>query len=71
MLIAMIMVPGWKYLLCSFLLFRLLDIVKPGLIGWADREIEGGLGIMMDDVLAGILACLLTHSLVYLVEFLA
>ncbi len=38
----------------SFAAFRLLDIWKPSTIGWIDREVKGGPGVMMDDVLAGI-----------------
>ena len=45
-------------LLCGFLLFRLLDIVKPWPIKWVDKELHGGLGIMLDDAIAGILAAL-------------
>ena len=44
----------------SFAAFRLFDIWKPSTIGWIDREIKGGLGVMMDDVLAGIAGGLLT-----------
>lgn len=40
----------------AFVLFRLFDIWKPGPIGWADRRLGGGLGVMVDDVLAGIAA---------------
>ncbi len=36
----------------GFALFRLADIVKPWPVSWADREVGGGLGIMLDDVLA-------------------
>jgi phosphatidylglycerophosphatase A len=39
-------------LLAAFLIFRLLDIVKPGLIGWADRQ-HSAAGVMADDVIAG------------------
>jgi phosphatidylglycerophosphatase A len=39
-----------------FFLFRLLDILKPFPVGWLDRHLKGGLGIVMDDVAAGILA---------------
>lgn len=42
-------VPG---LLLAFGLFRLLDITKPGPIGWADRR-HGATGVMLDDVIAG------------------
>ena len=44
----------------SFAAFRLFDIWKPSTIGWIAREIKGGLGVMMDDVLAGIAGGLLT-----------
>ncbi len=43
----------------SFAAFRLFDIWKPSTIGWIDREVKGGLGVMMDDVLAGIAGGLL------------
>ena len=41
----------------SFVLFRYFDIVKPGPVGWADR-LEGGIGIMLDDLIAGALAAI-------------
>ena len=71
MLIAMTAVPNWRYALCSFVLFRLLDITKPSVIGWADRKVKGGFGIMLDDVLAGLAACALTHGLVHVTRFLS
>ena len=40
----------------GFLLFRLFDIAKPWPVSWADRELRGGLGVVADDVLAGVLA---------------
>jgi phosphatidylglycerophosphatase A len=40
----------------AFVLFRLFDIWKPWPVSWADREIKGGLGIMLDDVFAAIFA---------------
>lgn len=43
---------SWPGLLLGFALFRLLDIAKPGPIGWADRR-HGAVGVMMDDILAG------------------
>jgi len=45
-------------LVSGFVLFRLFDILKPWPIGLLDRRIHGGLGIMLDDVLAGFYACL-------------
>ena len=50
----------------SFILFRMFDIFKPGPVGRMD-DIKSGTGIMMDDVIAGILALLVTQSLVYFV----
>lgn len=38
----------------AFLVFRFFDIVKPWPAGWADRNIHGGFGVMLDDVFAGI-----------------
>jgi len=49
--------PGW--LLAGFLLFRLLDIVKPPPARWAERSFAGGAGVMLDDVLAGALGAVL------------
>lgn len=42
----------WRWWLAAFVLFRIFDIAKPWPIGWLDRRITGGLGIMMDDVIA-------------------
>ncbi len=47
-------------IILSFAAFRLFDIWKPSTIGWIDREIKGGLGVMMDDVVAGVAGGLLT-----------
>ena len=44
----------------SFATFRLFDIWKPSTIGWIDRELKGGLGVMLDDVLAGVAGGLLS-----------
>ena len=43
-------------LLCGFILFRVLDIVKPWPISWVDKKVHGGFGIMLDDAIAGIIA---------------
>ncbi|WP_347261864.1 phosphatidylglycerophosphatase A [Rudaea sp.] len=49
---------AWWQPVLGFALFRLFDIAKPWPVSWADRNIEGGLGVMLDDVLAGIYAAL-------------
>lgn len=40
----------------GFILFRIFDILKPWPVSWADSKVPGGLGIMLDDILAGIMA---------------
>lgn len=58
-LVTMCWLPfSWQNLLAGFVLFRLFDIVKPWPIRWLDKHVEGGLGIMLDDVVAGIFAAL-------------
>ncbi|QUJ77614.1 phosphatidylglycerophosphatase A [Sulfitobacter albidus] len=49
-----VMWPGW---IAAFALFRLFDIWKPGPIGWADRRGDA-LGVMLDDVIAGVFAAI-------------
>lgn len=46
----------WQTLVIGFVLFRVLDITKPLIIGMADKKLSGGLGVMADDILAGIIA---------------
>ena len=46
----------WFSIVLAFVLFRVFDIAKPNPIRWADRKLTGGLGIMLDDILAGIMA---------------
>lgn len=54
--VALLAVPkSWPWVLAAFVLFRVADIAKPWPIGWADRNVSGGLGIMLDDLLAGLL----------------
>ncbi|WP_330926045.1 phosphatidylglycerophosphatase A [Candidatus Sororendozoicomonas aggregata] len=57
--ITMIAAPaGILWVLYGFVLFRIFDIWKPWPIGWLDARIGGGLGIMVDDVVAGLYALL-------------
>jgi phosphatidylglycerophosphatase A len=56
-LITMMFAPAsWQWVLLGFLAFRLFDIWKPWPIGKLDRTVHGGLGVMLDDVLAGVYA---------------
>ncbi|MGN7611307.1 phosphatidylglycerophosphatase A family protein [Magnetococcales bacterium HHB-1] len=55
------------YILAGFLLFRILDIWKPGPIGWLDRKLRGPLAIMVDDLAAGLIAGLLLYGFRFIV----
>jgi phosphatidylglycerophosphatase A len=47
------------HLIIGFILFRLFDIIKPQPIAWIDQRVNGGLGIMLDDVIAGVFAAII------------
>jgi len=53
----------WQAVAIAFVLFRLFDIWKPWPISWADRNIDGGLGVMVDDIMAGIAAAACLYGL--------
>lgn len=57
----------WWWIIIGFALFRLFDVWKPFPIGWADEKVSGGLGIMLDDLLAGIMALAALSLIIYLV----
>lgn len=62
-LVTMIAAPaGGYWLLLGFVLFRFFDIIKPWPIGLVDRRVGGGFGIMVDDLLAGLMAALLLQG---------
>ena len=55
--VTMLAAPAhWYWLIGGFALFRFFDIVKPWPIREADHSLAGGLGIMLDDIIAGIFA---------------
>ncbi|MGL2804372.1 phosphatidylglycerophosphatase A family protein [Helicobacter pylori] len=53
----------------SFIFFRIYDITKPSLIGKIDKEVKGGLGVVADDALAGVLAGLSVLLVIHILEF--
>ena len=55
------------WIVAGFVAFRILDIVKPWPISLADRRVGGGLGIMLDDLIAGALACAALHATRYVI----
>lgn len=58
--------PKWPWILIGFVLFRLFDILKPWPIDIVDVNLQGGLGIMMDDALAGGYALLCLQIVLHL-----
>ncbi|MGH8183709.1 MAG: phosphatidylglycerophosphatase A family protein [Rhodanobacteraceae bacterium] len=71
MWITLIAAPAaWWWMFVGFALFRLFDIWKPWPVSWADRRIHGGLGVMLDDVIAGIYALIVLQLVVLAVRSL-
>ena len=68
-LITMVMIPFTiEWAIVGFFVFRLFDVWKPWPVSVMDRNIHGGLGIMLDDVAAAIYSLLGMHGLIYLWE---
>ncbi len=64
--ITLFMLPdGWYWLIVGFALFRFFDILKPWPVSYFDRELSGGLGIMMDDVAAGLYSLFILQVAAY------
>ncbi len=67
-LLTMVAVPiGWFWVVLGFVLFRLFDIWKPWPIGYLDRRVSGGVGIMLDDLLAALYASIVMQVVLYLI----
>jgi phosphatidylglycerophosphatase A len=65
--IALLFAPlSWLSFLLGFVFFRIFDIFKPWPVGWADTKVKGGLGIMLDDILAGLMAMGVLQGMIYL-----
>jgi phosphatidylglycerophosphatase A len=56
----------WQQVVVVFALFRLFDIWKPGPVKWADKKVSGGVGVWLDDIIAGLMACAVVHLVRYL-----
>jgi phosphatidylglycerophosphatase A len=59
--------PGWIWIIAGFILFRIFDILKPWPVSLVDKQIEGGFGIMADDVMAAVYAWLSLQILAALI----
>lgn len=67
--ITMFAIPRyWLWAVLGFVLFRVFDIWKPRPIRDIDARLSGGWGIMLDDVLAGVMACIVLHLIVWSVS---
>ena len=63
MLVTVVGVPArWPEIVAAFILFRVLDITKPPPIRWLDKHVQGGLGVVLDDVVAGVVGCAILHA---------
>ena len=56
---------GWVWVAVGFVLFRFFDIIKPWPISWIDKRITGGFGIMLDDVIAGVMAAVVLQGIAW------
>jgi phosphatidylglycerophosphatase A len=59
--------PWWSIVL-GFALFRLFDVWKPWPVRWFDSHVKGGMGVMVDDVVAGIMAALVLWAVLHFVH---
>jgi phosphatidylglycerophosphatase A len=56
---------GLYAMVIGFICFRFFDIVKPWPVSWCDKKIKGGLGVMLDDLAAGLLALICVQIVTY------
>lgn len=67
-LTVMLLVPPSLFaIVMGFILFRIFDIWKPWPIRMLDRKVEGGFGIMLDDLVAALYAAVLLHAFLYII----
>ena len=65
-LITMALIPQSPlYIVLGFVLFRIFDIWKPGPIGYIDKKIKGGVGVVLDDVAAGLVSNIILQGVYY------
>lgn len=65
--VVMIAIPcQWYFILIGFILFRIFDIWKPWPIRWVDKNIHGGIGVMLDDVIAALFSWVILYLIVWM-----
>ncbi|HJV34389.1 phosphatidylglycerophosphatase A [Geomonas sp.] len=57
---------SWQSVLVGFFMFRLFDVTKPQPARWFDRHLKNGYGVVLDDIVAGVYACIATHLIMRL-----
>ena len=57
-----------ELIIISFIIFRIFDIIKPWPASYADKKIDGGLGVMLDDVFAGLYAAIVIIGMEYFIN---
>lgn len=62
-LIAFTWLSTWQAFLAAFILFRIFDALKPFPVGWADKKIPGGFGVVVDDLIAGLMTSVIMQIL--------
>ncbi|EGY53375.1 phosphatidylglycerophosphatase A [Neisseria shayeganii] len=60
--------PHWAWWLAAFGVFRLFDAVKPPPVRWFDQRVNGGLGVMLDDLIAALLSLAVLQGAAYLLQ---
>ncbi|GHS84732.1 phosphatidylglycerophosphatase A [Campylobacterota bacterium] len=73
MWVALALLPdffSWYQVLIAFIFFRLFDIAKPSLIGVIDRKMHNGLGVMLDDLLAGFIAAIAANLCIKIIDYI-
>jgi len=58
---------SWQNVILGFILFRLFDIAKPWPINWLDSKVKGGFGIMVDDLLAGLMSAACLYAVTFVI----
>lgn len=58
---------GWFWIFLGFILFRLFDIWKPWPISFVDRHVPGGVGIMVDDLIAGLYSLIIIQGIAFVI----
>ena len=65
-LLTMIAVPVyWLWIILGFILFRIFDIWKPWPISWINDHIDGGFGIVVDDLVAAVFAAIILQAIIF------